>query len=51
MYFDNLTLSGLLATLPYIVMLIVFSRVITTPVSQQTWVLECSEKESYCYGT
>lgn len=51
MYFDSLTLAGLLVTLPYIVMLITFSRVRAIPVTRQTWVLECSEQESYCYGT
>jgi hypothetical protein len=51
MYFDNLTLAGLLVTLPYIVMLIMFSRVKTAPDPQKAVVLECSEKESCCYGT
>jgi|GEM_PF-4410822 len=51
MYFDNLTLTGLLVTLPYIVRLILFSRGKTTPDPQQTRVLECSEKVSCCYGT
>jgi hypothetical protein len=35
MFFDNLTLAGLLATLPYIVMAIMFSRVKKTRVPQQ----------------
>jgi hypothetical protein len=51
MYFDNLTLAGLLVTLPYIVILIMFSRVKTAPDPQVALVLERSEKEAYCYGT
>lgn len=51
MCFDNLTLAGLLVTVLYIVMLITFIRVSAIPVTRQTWVLECSEQESYCSGT
>jgi hypothetical protein len=51
MYFDNLTLAGLLATLPYIVMVFMFSRVQRTPAPRRAWVLESTERESYCYGT
>lgn len=51
MYFDNLTLAGLLVTLSYIVMLIMFGRRKTVPDPKEAVVLECSERESYCYGT
>ena len=51
MYFDNLTLAGLLVTLPYIVMLIMFSRHKTVPDPQDAVVPECLDKEICCCGT
>jgi len=51
MYSVNLTLAGLLVTLPYIVMLIMLSRASTALVTQQTWILNCSEKATYNYCT
>jgi len=37
-------------TLPYIVMLIMFSRVNTAPDPQEVVVPECLEKEFFCCG-
>ncbi|MGD8843618.1 MAG: hypothetical protein PVJ83_09105 [Gammaproteobacteria bacterium] len=51
MYSDNLTLAGLLVTLPHIVMLIMISRHKTAPDSRETGVSACSEMASCCYGT
>ncbi|MEN8207606.1 MAG: hypothetical protein ABFS24_16620 [Pseudomonadota bacterium] len=51
MYFDNLTLTGLLVTLPYIVMLILFGKEISASRQKETFVLEYTEYESYRYGT
>ena len=51
MYFDNLTITGVLVTFPSLVMVIRFSRVQTRPVPQETFVSEKSGQESYCYGT
>jgi len=51
MYFDNLTLAGLLVTVPYIVMLIMFSRRKAAPDPQDAAVPACLEKELCCCGT
>jgi hypothetical protein len=51
MYFDNLTLAGFLVTVPYIVMLIMFSRRKTAPHPQDAAVPVCSEQELCCCGT
>jgi hypothetical protein len=51
MYFDNLTLAGLLVTLPYIVMLITFSRRMTASGPQDAAVPACLEKELCCCET
>lgn len=51
MYFDNLTLTGLLITLPYVVMLFMFGKEKSTRKQQETFVLDYSDEESYRYGT
>jgi hypothetical protein len=51
MYFDNLTLAGLLITLPYVVMLFMFGKEKSTGKQQETFVLDCSDEEFYRYGT
>jgi hypothetical protein len=51
MYFDNLTLAGLLVTVPYIVMLIIFSRRKTAPDAQDAAAPACLKKELCCCGT
>jgi hypothetical protein len=51
MYFDNLTLAGLPVTVPYIVMLIIFSRRKTAPDAQDAAAPACLKKELCCCGT
>jgi hypothetical protein len=51
MYIDNLTLTGLLIMLPYIVMLFMFGKEKSTGKQQETFVIEYSNEESYRYGT
>ena len=51
MSFDNLTLTGLLVTLPYISMLTMFSNRRSTAKHDEALVLDCQENEPYRYGT
>ena len=51
MYFDIYTLTGLLVTLPYIVMLVIFSKKKSTPRREEEPLFDCLENEPYRYGT
>ncbi len=51
MYFDNLTLTGLLVTLPYIVMLRYFAKAKSTSGKKETFVFDYLEKEACRHGT
>jgi hypothetical protein len=51
MYFDNLTFIGLLLTLPYIIMLLMFSRHRPTKKSDEEPLFDCLDREVYRYGT
>ena len=51
MSFDNLTLAGLLVTLPYIAMLIMFSNKKSTTKHSEPLIFDCKDNEPYRYGT
>ena len=51
MYFDIYTLTGLLVTLPYTVMLVIFSKKKSTPGRDEKLVFDRPDNESYRYGT
>ena len=50
MSFDNLTLAGLLLTLPYIAMLVMVHNRRSAAKFDDMFVLEYSENEPYRYG-
>ena len=51
MSFDNLTLTGLMLTLPYIVMLMMFSNKKSAAKHVEPLVFDCQDNEPYRYGT
>jgi hypothetical protein len=51
MTFDNVTLVGVLFTLPCIVLLLVFSRKTARPRHEDRQLFDCLDNEPYRYGT
>lgn len=51
MSFDYLTLTGLLVTLIYIVILVMLGKNTLSPGHDENFVLELTDEEPYRYGT
>ncbi len=51
MYIDNLTLTGLLLVLPYVVMLVMFGNKKSASRHDEALVFDCLANEPYRYGT
>ena len=51
MTFDNVTLVGVLFTLPCIVLLLVFSRKTSKTRNEDRQLFDCLDNEPYHYGT